>query len=381
MEWFFEGGPEFAHRPRVTAPLAIEEHPLEGVPIHAAHDHDDDHSFMERGIEALGPVAYSLLRSLLLRGMAYQDRRLDALRRRIRNVRPYARKQALEGRGDARTLELDERIFLVWELIEVFAESAELLGSLFIAASGRDDGQDVGAAILAYRGPAWSDIQSDAFADLEWWYDLLDLLPGNLARDSLDVSDGFTLLMMNRDMRFRVEQAVTELRHVYDRKLHRVAQRFKHSMPLLHVGYGLRWDPPDEAQLERVHALTAAGALVLIDQSPRSARLQRQFVVPATKEAVDVLLVAIEQARWLASCIASALVQRAEHPSHGIVILDPRGKTQPDFDQIARIIAWYGGLGADGERVMHQQAERRRKRAEAARIPSRARVRSGPDPA
>jgi hypothetical protein len=364
IKWLFENvGPQGLHRPRFTRPLEIEVTDLEGHPVHVEHETARDHSFHDRAIEKLGPLGYGLLRAAVFESSGYRYERFGDLIRRLEEADVQAKAWARAGYGSEERVVADLRRPLIWELMGLTAEMAEWLATMFSAVRRYNDGDDIGRALLGNSGPAHRVIQSTDFGNLEWWYRQLDLWPGNPARNALGAMEMWNLDLVNREVRARVEQAITEIRAIYNEPLHRVAQRFKHGYPLLDRDIGIEWRPEDPDRAETLRRLHESGALFVVDLPPRN-RAPVQMVVPTDARTSEALKTAIIQSLWLADCLADSVIQRAENLTGAVIVVDPYGPTRRDPELFARILSIYGGRGDEGaaEDLALLEAHRERQR-------------------
>lgn len=354
--------------------LGIVQVTRSGIPVHLAHHHESDEEaeahegFMRRGIDGLGAVGFSIMRT----EQTKQDRRDRRLELLLSEWHQLDREQAV---ASDRGFDLQggfrrkERNLLVWEAMGFCSEVCEnLAAAVECYAEHLKTSVDFGDAFMKWEAPAYRTFASAPFTDLDWWKQRLWLDPASAAsaQATLPTELWLTYAALADETASHVERVTKRISAVYDQQFHRVAQRRKHAGTYVDYLHGLIWYPGNPTRRKVVREMFDDGAFAVLDRD-------HQLVVPGDERAFDLVTSLAEDAMWLYGALVVGILG-VEAPSGRGWVAPPRGdEPRPEYDTLTTMLELLtgGGLGKMPEQIRARAAESRFARLQARQPPVR----------
>lgn len=343
--------------------LGIVQVTRSGLPVHLAHHHESEaeaevhEGFMRRGIDGLGALGFSILRTEQSKHDR-RERRLELLRSEWETLdreEALAKAHGFSLQGGFRR---KERNLLVWEAMGFCSEVCEnLAAAVECYAKHLDSSVDFGEAFMSWEAPAYRTFTGQPFTDLDWWKQRLwlDASSSASAQATLPAEMWSVYSALVDETALQVERVTGKITAVYDQQFHRVAQRRKHAATYVDYLHGLIWYPGNPARRRVVRQMFDDGAFAVLDRD-------HQLVVPGDKRAFDLVTSLAEDAIWLYMNLVVAILSRVEAPSGRGWVGPPKGSDSwPHPDVLAPMLELLlgGGLGLAPTHIRARQEESR----------------------
>jgi hypothetical protein len=352
----------------------VRRRPITGSGFHlAGHDHSAEQiDYIKEGAAALGPVAYSLLRAETFSLYEHRGKRLGSTLDWLMKLSTRAEKVSRLDEEGSRKLFRQNAPLYVWDLVGFVYETCEHLACVFNSLRRFRAGEvtDLGATMLGFDEPAFEVFSSPEFEDLAWWRTELGSIPDGTRFALLTPRQQDLMIESSEVLEKRLVLALSTVRVIYTKDLHRLAIRRRHAVSLLDPERALAWVSSDPEEAKSDVRVMENGALAVADTDGRNGPVV-ELILPLTRALINDLFGCVKQARWLVHALAGAAVSRVENPSHLAFSFDD------DVPLGSRDVAEWDGLlcaytGLDPAVLATQRAARSRMEAtiEAAERPN-----------
>jgi hypothetical protein len=325
------------------------------------HAHSSEQiDYIKDGAAALGPVAYSLLRAESFSLYEHRGKRMGSTVFWLEKLTARAEKVSRLDEGGAHKLFRQNAPLYVWDLIGFVSETCEHLACVFdsLRRYRARKVTDLGVAMLGFEKPAFEVFASSAFEDLAWWRAELGTFPDEDRFALLTSRQQELMIESCKALDARMVLALSTVRFIYTKDLHRVAVRRRHAASLLDPERGLAWVSSDPVEAKSDVRVLEDGALAVADTDGRGGPVV-ELLLPLSWALINDLFGCVKQARWLVHALSWAALGRVENPSHLPFVFD---------DEVAvpdRLVAEWDGLmcaytGLDPAGIAAQRKEWRR---------------------
>jgi hypothetical protein len=120
--------------------------------------------------------------------------------------------------------------------------------------------------------------------------------------------------------------ALSTVRFIYTKDLHRLAIRRRHAVSLLDVERGLAWVSQDAEEGKADLEALEAGGLAVADTDGKEGPIV-ELILPLSRAMLNELFGCLIQARWLVEAVSWATLGRVENPSRIPFVFDMDART------------------------------------------------------
>lgn len=294
-----------------TPYLRVIETPIDGITFHVhPGDHVHDSDPFARALSALGPLGFTLLRSQRpLLDVQWETAAVVAGRYEGLVAEMKAAREARVPHPEANYVA--ETRFIFWDALGQLLAVSEQLATLFLAVSEwRGHRSDLGLAILSGDALPYKVFQSSAFTSSKWWSRNLRFQPASPTGARLTDALRSLWTEINSESFDFVLRGANDLAGLWNRELHRVAVRHKHSFTIVSASYGVGWGR-NESDADLLAEIYRAGGLLIADLKDDA---PVQLTVEITIGGMEVVLGSLYHAIGITQLLVNRLLDEAETP-------------------------------------------------------------------